>query len=131
MIFDKNIKKKCPINECDGEDSIFHERLHFTIKQCQKCKEETELFREYNSNHIYCKRCLDISLNGTMGAGEFWGFIWWESIEYKGLDWYKKARDKLIEKNRKEKELRNNKELLKKQRIVKAIEKGWKNVEIK
>lgn len=80
---------------------IFNRKLTQTretnVVKCDKCKEKIKSRKEF------CDKCERISLVGNLFGPiydddfkDIWFYIWYNGIKENGLEWYKKARDKLI-----------------------------------
>jgi len=101
-------------------------------KVCNKCGEfDEETKCQYMGSHRLCKKCYSISLDGGFFTGtsklsEEWRFIWYDAVDIKGVDWYKKARDVLLLKMKKQGEAYERKEQRRKVNVAKRIEDGMK-----
>ena len=80
---------------------------------CSVCEEETtDPSKDFPLDRLICKKCREITLIGgfpkeyVYGKNliEEWSYIWDNGIKDNGLEWYKKARDKLIKKLRAKRE---------------------------
>ena len=117
-------KYKCNLKECTRSFCIFKEKHN--AKSCSKCNERTDdLTRNYPSENVICNLCSQISLTGciSMNGVDEWYFIWHDSIEEKGIEWYKKARNKLIKRFEQQKKQQEKKEKQRKKKMIEKIEK--------
>ena len=103
---------------------------------CRKCGEtEGNISCDWRrSDHLRCEKCQKIQFpifeNADYPFIEEWSYIDYEAIKEKGIEWYIKARDKLIKKIEKYHKDHKIKESLEKQKIKKNINKwikGGKN----
>lgn len=99
------------------------------MSKCRVCGEKATKIESGPIGWNLCGGCDKISLTGSymnkLPYDEEWRYIWYDSRKDKSIDWYKQARDKLIQKidehNKKEK----LKESKRKELLIQTIE-GWK-----
>ena len=97
---------------------------------CEKCGTKENLANRSPRGGTYCDKCWEICLTWAMpflGSNrKDWAeesYVWYDSIDEKGIEWYKMARDKIIKREEKRNKILERKEELKKKKIIDRIEK--------
>jgi len=92
------------------------------------CAETQNLTCDWNrSDHLKCPKCVKIqfpifSLQNIPFSDE-WSYIYYHAVKKEGVEWYKKARDKLIKKIENWNKTKLKKDLEENNNIVKKINK--------
>ena len=102
----KLVKKKEEFNDINELLENKHRKTY-----CEKCKSTKNLtYNTWPVMKTYCDKCWEISLDGVMMTdnsklSKQWSYAWNHGVQENGVEWYKEARDKIIQK-RKELKLR-------------------------
>lgn len=97
-------------------------------RSCYKCRsiEDIIIKKHYRSpDYGMCKKCISLQCYALISTESEIFYIFHNAIEEKGIEWYKKARDKFLKKEKIKEEKIKEEEIEYKNKIIKKIE-AWK-----
>jgi len=103
------------------------EAIRIVCRKCRKCGSEGEVEYDCYYGATSCSKCSKLNryrFFEEKNRKEL-DYIWDKSIDEKGVEWYKVARDKAIKRYIAEFKKKNAKKKKKKEDMIKRIE-GWK-----